>query len=295
MSYPLVSVIIPTYNRPDYLKLSIESVLRQTFKDFEIIVIDDGTPSIENEILCNKFGGIKYLKITNSGGPAKPRNEGIRLAKGKYIAFLDDDDLWHPDKLKIQIDVIENNMDYGLVHSCCEVIDEKGIKKKQVIGRPGHPGVKHGDVKLRMMGNWTLMTPTPLLRTSLIEQVGYFNENMPAAGEDREYWTRCSFYTKLYYVDTPLAYYREHLKSVSSISNEYINLPLFLKQALDKEWIKDNVEKKDYNLLLNNILFMQAKMIRKDFMKTVLNLFTLDVFWFLNFRIFKIIITKYLK
>lgn len=294
MSSPLVSIIISTYNRADYLKLTIDSVKCQTLNDFEIIVVDDGTPTDDNKLLCDQLGGIIYIKIENSGGPAQPRNKGIGLAKGKYIAFLDDDDLWHPDKLKIQTDILESNEEYGLVHSCCEVIDGQGIKKQRVIGRPGRPGVKHGDVKLRMMGNWTLMTPTPLLRKSLVEKVGFFNENMPPAGEDREYWTRCSFYTKFYYVDVPLAYYREHSNSASSDISKYLNLPLYLKLVLDNESFKRNVTRKDYGILLNYLLIMQAKMIKIHFKMTFLNLFKLDNYWFLNFRVFKTVVVKYL-
>ncbi|WP_179376468.1 glycosyltransferase family 2 protein [Winogradskyella wichelsiae] len=295
MSYPLVSVIIPTFNRTDYLKLTLESVMNQTFTNFEIIVVDDGSNSTENERLCSQFGKIKYIKIINSGGPAKPRNQGLFLAKGEFIAFVDDDDLWHPEKLKVQVDILENNSNYGLVHSYCEVIDEYGVKINEVIGRPGNSRVKHGNVKLRMMGNWTLMTPTPMLRKSLVKQVGLFNETMPAAGEDREYWTRCSFYTNFYYVDKPLAYYRKHSNNISLDNVKYLNLPIFLKSALDKVCLKVNISKGDYHILLNNIIYMQSKMIKKDIIKTIKNLFKLNKFWFFNLRTNKIIIKSFIK
>ena len=160
MQNPLVSIIIPTYKRTDYLKLTIRSILDQTFQDFEIIVVDDGTPTDENRLLCEQFQKIVYIKIENSKGPAKPRNVGIKQAKGKYIAFVDDDDIWLPEKLQKQVNVLDNNPDFGLVHSCCQVINGQGIVKNEIVGRPGNPQVKHGDVSMRMIGNWTVMMPT---------------------------------------------------------------------------------------------------------------------------------------
>lgn len=74
MQNPLVSIVIPTYNRTSFLKLTLESVIRQTFQDFEIIIVDDGTPNDDNQILCKPIEKVKFIKITNSGGLAKPRN-----------------------------------------------------------------------------------------------------------------------------------------------------------------------------------------------------------------------------
>ncbi len=99
MQKPLVSVIIPTYKRTAYLKLTLDSIQNQTFQDFEVIVVDDGTPTEENRLLCEQYEKVQYIKIENSGGPAKPRNFGIQKAKGKYLAFVDDDDIWLPNIL----------------------------------------------------------------------------------------------------------------------------------------------------------------------------------------------------
>lgn len=279
-SQPIVSVIIPTYKRTDYLKLTLQSVLNQTFKDFEIIVVDDGTPNDENLFLCQTFEKIKYIKIENSGGPAKPRNVGIREAKGKYIAFVDDDDLWMPNKLEKQVAVLENNPDFGLVHCCCQVIDENDIEKKEIIGRPGSLDVKHGDVSMRMIGNWTLMMPTPLIRKVFMDEVGFFNEKIPAALEDVEFWTRCSFVGKFFYLDEPLVQYRVHTNNISKDNSNYFHLPLFMKDILENQLSVKRINKKEYNLLLTNLSKMQIKMIDKGFFKTFKNLFALDFFWF---------------
>nr|WP_315199033.1 glycosyltransferase family A protein [uncultured Flavobacterium sp.] len=290
MSNPLVSVIVPTYKRTNYLKLTLESILNQTFKDFEIIVVDDGTPNDENLFLCQTFDKVKYIKIENSGGPAKPRNIGIREAKGKYIAFVDDDDLWLSTKLEKQVTILENNPDFGLVHGCCEIIDENGILQNTIVGRPGTPEVKHGDVAMRMIGNWTVMMPTPLVRIEIIKNVGFFNEIIPPALEDIEYWTRCSFAGKFFYLDEPLVKYRVHTNNISKDNPNYLNLPLFMKSVLQNQLSVKRINKKEYRLLLANLSKMQIKMIDKGFFKMFKNLFKLDFFWFFKVSNYKLMV-----
>jgi glycosyltransferase involved in cell wall biosynthesis len=279
MLYPLVSVIIPTYKRTDFLKLTLESIFKQTYQNIEIIVIDDGTPNTNNEVLCEKLDKVKYIKIENSGGPAKPRNIGIREAKGKYIAFVDDDDLWLPAKLEQQVANLENYTDFGLVHSCCEVIDEHGFKKNEIIGRPGALNVKHGDVSMRMMGNWTVMMPTPLIRKEVVDAVGFFNEKMPAAGEDTEYWTRCSFATQFYYLDEPLAQYRIHSSNISGDELKYLELPFYLKNVIEEQLSIHRISTSQYKFLLNNLCVMQIRTVKTNVFKTFKNLYFLDIFW----------------
>lgn len=289
MSYPLVSIIIPTYDRTEFLKLTIESIINQTYKNIEIIVVDDGTPHDRNLLLCQTFEKVKYIKIENSGGPAKPRNTGINLAKGKYIAFIDDDDLWLPNKIETQVNILEQNPEFGLIHGCCQVINENGILQSQIAGRPGSIDVKHGNVSMKMMGNWTLMTPSVLLNKSIVDKVGLFNEKMPSAGEDAEYWIRCSFFTKFYYVDEPLVQYRVHNNNISTEAKGYADLSLFLKKVLTKfnsEKIIDNIQ---YKILLNNLCAMQIKMIKKFSYKSVRNLFELNPFWMFKRRNLKLL------
>jgi glycosyltransferase involved in cell wall biosynthesis len=286
----IVSVIIPTYNRTDFLKLTLQSVLNQTYQNFEIIVVDDGTPNNDNFFLCQTFEKVRYIKIENSGGPAKPRNVGIHEAKGKYIAFVDDDDMWMPNKLEKQVAVLEDNPDFGIVHCCCQVIDESGIEKKEVIGRPGSLDVKHGDVSMRMMGNWTLMMPTPLIRRNVIDKVGLFNEKIPSSLEDVEFWTRCSFVTQFYYMDDPLAKYRVHSTNISSDTSKYLELPLYLKRVIAKQLSIDRISKKQYKSLLNSLCVMQIRTVYTNVFKTFKNLYLLDIFWVFKISNCKILI-----
>ncbi|MEP2934952.1 MAG: glycosyltransferase family A protein [Gilvibacter sp.] len=284
MKAPLVSVVIPTYQRPDYLVLTLESVANQTYQKIEIIVIDDGSEGDMNKTICDSFDAVIYKKIENSGGPARPRNEGIKMAQGTYIAFVDDDDIWHPSKIEKQLAVLQEQRQFGLVHGPCEVIDQDGNLQDQIIGRPGSPEVKHGDVKLRMMGNWTLMMPTPLLCKEVLDKVGYFNETIPAALEDVEFWVRCSFYTAFFYLDEPLVQYRKHASNISANRSKYVRLPLYLNSVRKTQLENNTIDKKEANHLLRNLSSMQLKMVKFKTLTSLKNMFSLDAFWFFKVR-----------
>ena len=118
----MISVIIPTYNREKFLPATIDSVLRQTYSDYEIIVVDDGSTDGTQEVIEKLYGGkLKYI-YKNNGGPASARNVGLKNASGNYIAFLDSDDLWFPEKLETQIRFMEKN------HSQITLVYHKNLK-----------------------------------------------------------------------------------------------------------------------------------------------------------------------
>ncbi len=143
---------------------------------------------------------------------------------------------------------------------------------------------------MRMMGNWTLMMPTPVVRKKVLDQVGFFNEQMPSAGEDVEYWTRCSFVTKFYYLDDSLALYRKHSNNISANKEEYLQLPLYLKKVLHKELYFARITKHDFFFLLNSLCQMQIKMIKMNLFKTICKLFLLDFYWLFKKNNFKMLI-----
>ena len=128
--YPLISVVIPNYKRVDSLKKAVDSVLEQTFQDFEIIIVDDCSPNIdeiENSIENIRDSRIRLIKQSNNRGGGATRNKGIFEAKGEYIAFLDSDDTWSPDKLAKQYSaIIECNEDNGLVYCKSIIKRDKG-------------------------------------------------------------------------------------------------------------------------------------------------------------------------
>jgi len=133
---PKVSVIIPAYNCGNLIERTILSVCNQTFKDWELIIVDDGSTDKTKEVVLSfqkKDSRIKYFFQNNSGAPAKPKNVGILNATGKYIAFLDHDDEWVPKKLEKQIGVFEKteNQNLGLVVSGAMIVSEIDNSKKE--------------------------------------------------------------------------------------------------------------------------------------------------------------------
>ncbi len=295
MEEPLVSVIIPTYNRPDFLKLTLLGIMAQTYSNYEILVIDDGSPTNEAEQVCRSFEKVQYYKIENSGGPAKPRNIGIQKAKGKYLAFTDDDDLWLPEKLEKQVRVLENNPDFGLVHGCCEVIDKKGELKNRIIGRLRNPEEKHGDVSQKMLGRWTVMMPTSFIRKTVVDKVGFFNETMPSAGEDMEFWARCSFETKFYYQEESLVYYRVHGNNISDNKKGYQELPLHLKKVLNGVFGRKKITLSVYKLLNQRLGILFLSRLKQNPVWILQNMKVFDSFWFIKWNYVKHLIANILK
>jgi len=292
MKPPLVSIIVPTYQRPHFLVETLKSIIDQSYSNIEIIVVDDGTIGDCNKDICNKFLNVQYFKIENTGGPCKPRNVGISKSRGKYIAFVDDDDIWLPNKIEMQVKVLEENLDFGLAHSYCKVIDENGIETGEIIGRPRSKTDKHGNVLIRMIGNWTLMMPTPLLRKTVVDEVGFFNEKIPQTFADVEYWSRCAFYTKFYYIDKSLVNYRAHNNNMSLNRSKYIDMSIYLIKIVKDKYKIKAINKGIYKGLVLNLCLMQGKMIKVNGFKTLYNLFILNSFWFVNFRIHKTMIKK---
>ena len=125
MAKPLVSVIIPAYNSADFIDEALKSVFDQTYKDLEIIVVDDGSTDDTRAVL-EKYGDRVNYHYQDNNGPASARNRGIKLARGKYIAFLDADDLWLPTKLEKQVALFKNRENLGFVTTGVCSFDENG-------------------------------------------------------------------------------------------------------------------------------------------------------------------------
>ena len=121
----LVSVVIPTYNRATELPSAIESVLGQTYPSVEVIIVDDGSTDGTEALIQTRFPRVRYLRQSNRG-PAAARNAGIKAASGPYIAFLDSDDRWMPQKLERQIGLLRERPEVGLVFSTVRFVSRRG-------------------------------------------------------------------------------------------------------------------------------------------------------------------------
>jgi len=190
MNYPKVSVIIPTYNRADLLSRAIESVLNQTFKCFELIIVDDASTDNTKEVveeIQKRDQRIRYIRLDkNSGAPAHPRNVGIQNAKGEYIAFLDHDDEWLPEKLKKQIELFENSKKKNLGFVGCNalIVDEQDGKKYEY----RLPRVENVFRRL-LESNFVWSASSVIVKKSVINDIGLFDERLKNA-DDWDMWIR---------------------------------------------------------------------------------------------------------
>jgi glycosyltransferase involved in cell wall biosynthesis len=211
----LVSVIITTYNRDEFLEDAINSVVNQTYKNIEILVIDDGSSRKYAEAICNKFENCKYFYKVN-GGISSARNFGTQNATGDFIAFLDDDDLFMPEKIEKQIAILTNNLDVDCVHSSAAIIDENGIVTGETIGAAvNKANSRSGYVFWNALGNWCIKSPTPLFRKKVFDKL-QFDEQL-VVGEDLDFYQRMFYFYKIYYINEPLSYYRD-CNSISRLS-----------------------------------------------------------------------------
>lgn len=211
-STPLVSVIIPTYNRCSFVQEAIDSVLAQDFKDFELIVVDDGSTDGTKDVLEKRYGEKITCIWQENQGESVARNHGISLAKGKYIAFLDSDDFWIPEKLSRQVSVLQNNLDVGAVFCQAWHVDRGGRRlDKPPLGSKST--LTDFDLNTLLMRNKIPAgASTCLIRNSLFDKVGYFSEDI-LYGEDWDLWIRISAFSSMILLPEPLVSYRRHIKS----------------------------------------------------------------------------------
>jgi glycosyltransferase involved in cell wall biosynthesis len=204
---PDVTVVIPTYNRALDLERCLRSIKLQTFKNFEVIVCDDGSTDNTADIVeKNKsYLNLQYFWFENFGGPARGRNVGIEKSKGKYIAFLDSDDWWTSDKLEKSIKYLDNGAD--LVYHDLWLYGINGIP---FFFRKARTRVLKSPIKkdLLLNGN-ALNNSSVIVRKSIIEKVGLLSEDINLiAGEDFDFWIRISEVTeKFIRIPTCLGYY----------------------------------------------------------------------------------------
>lgn len=201
---PAVSVIVPTCNRPHLLPRSLGSVLAQSFDDFEVLVIDDG-PSDETAAAVAAFHDprLRYLRQPRNGGVSRARNRGLMEARGAFIAFLDDDDAWLPDKLARQVALFRSlPPEVGLVHAGIEVVHASGTTTVL-------PAEAHGDIHRPMLvRNVIPGCGTVMIRREVVAAVGLFDETFPAI-EDYDYWLRITRRYKADCIADPLLRYHD--------------------------------------------------------------------------------------
>lgn len=209
---PKVSVVIPAYNCERFISDAIESILRQSYKDYEIVIVDDGSTDKTAEIIKQYNNEkIKYIYQTN-GGPAKARNTGIFNSKGEYIAFLDQDDAWLTNKLKLQVEVLENNNRVGLVYTDIYIVRDDVFNNSTLKFRRSfqiRPPQRGKVLKDLFLENF-IPTSSVMVHRECFEKIGMFDLSLPPI-EDYDRWLRISAQYDIDYIDKPLVKYRDHV------------------------------------------------------------------------------------
>ncbi len=216
---PLISVVIPTFNSGNFIRETIEPVLNQTYKNFEIIVVDDestdNTVSILEE-LSGKDERITYYQIPHSGRPSVPRNYGVEKSNGEYIAFLDSDDIWIKDKLEKQISEFKKHPDYIFVYSMSVTFGDVNIFSPHYEVLPLLYKVCKTKHDLISKGN-SITCSTVLIKKEYFQKVGGFDEDINLkAVEDYDLWIRLSELGSFGFVPRIQTYYRVHGKQSSA-------------------------------------------------------------------------------
>lgn len=227
---PLVSVIIPTYNRAAYIAEAIRSVLAQTYHSVEIIVADDGSTDNTAEVVAGLGDAVTYVSLPHRGQPAATRNGGLRVARGEFIAFLDSDDLFFPDKLATQLAGFEAHPEAGLVYSNAYFFRDEP-SQPTVHALDGLPSPS-GDVFADLLRGNFLAPQAVLMRRACLQAVGVFDENPDFfAVEDYDLFLRVAAMFPVIYVPGDVAAMRRHNQS---ISRDAVNLRLRFVLVLEK-------------------------------------------------------------
>jgi len=208
---PKVSIIIPVYNGEKYIAEAIESALGQTYRNFEIIVVNDGSNDNSYEKIKPFLPSVKYIFQENQG-VAAARNTGIKNSSGELVAFLDQDDLWLPEKLEVQVNYLLQNPDVGLVHSNMSYINEEDKPVEPYFGR-WQTDVSGWCFRDLFIDN-RIAILTVLLRRECLDQLGFFNEKY-ASVDDYDLMLRISRKYPIGHIDRELALYRIHGKNTS--------------------------------------------------------------------------------
>lgn len=215
-----VSVIIPLYNREQYIQQTVESVLNQTVEDIKLYVIDDGSTD-KSKHIAELIDDERLVIMAHPGGENKGQsaaiNLGLKAAKGEYIAILDSDDYWNNNKIEIQTEFLDKHRDIGLVYCNGIGVDENNNFLYNIYEKGHIERNIPGDVLLNC---YFLLPNNSLFRSSLLKKVGGFDESYRSA-QDHDMAIRITETTSIAYIDMPVFSYRRHQHSISH-KNAYL-------------------------------------------------------------------------
>lgn len=236
---PLVSVVIPTYNRARLLRRALDSVFAQSYPHYEVLVVDDASTDDTAEMIAGyEDPRLRYLVQPENGGVGAARNRGMRESSGSLIAFLDSDDEWMPEKLARQVALFEASPpSVGLVYSGVEMVDSKGWWH---VARPNHRGLLH---QRMLLSNFIVGGSCAMIRRRVVDTVGEIDEQLPAI-EDYDFWLRISRFFRIDFVPEPLTRYHDDVsgehaaerRSRSFIANFHARQMFYERNRHEMAW-----------------------------------------------------------
>ena len=290
---PVVSVIIPTYNTAKYIGQTINSVLGQNYKDHEVIVVDDGSTDNTKEVLEPYMEQIRYIRQKNSGR-AGARNTGIKAARGKYIAFLDSDDLWTPGKLAKQVDIMDSNKDIDFLFGDKQRFSDDGTIIFSMFTEKGYDENFFGDplyvrdAYKKLLQEPYIPTGTVIMKKECFDRSGLFDETIYA--EDWEFWLRIALFNNLAHSNklwelerdregsgskNLKAVYLSNIETLEKHEREFKDILLELDIDLNSK-LRDSYRNTGYFLLLGHDILPA----RKCFKKSLLREFNIKTFFY---------------
>ncbi len=220
-----VSVIIPTYNRKSLLPRALDSVLAQSLQPLEILVIDDGSSDNTHLLLAHKFPSVTWISQTNRG-VSHARNIGVRKAHGQWIAFLDSDDYWDPNKLARQNDFLSKNPNFRFCHT-----EERWIRHNKEVSIPAYLDKSNQDIWEKSLHRCIICPSSVVMYKNIFNEVGYFDENMPVC-EDYDLWLRILIQYDVGLLDQKLV--TKYGGHSDQLSTTYWGMNRFRVQSLQK-------------------------------------------------------------
>ncbi len=219
-----VSVIMPAYNHERYVESALKSIAGQTHQNMELIVINDGSTDGTAEVItefirCHPSLDVKYLDQKNQG-VCKTLNKGLAMATGDYIAFLSSDDFWRPERVAVQLEFMENNLNIGMVFSDAWLFRDSTGKRyrwsdyKSALPEMFKNGIQNCDMYAQLLIRPLVPALTVLVRRRVLDEVGEFDGEL--AYEDYDLWLRIAMAYPIAYLHLPLADYRLHADNVSN-------------------------------------------------------------------------------
>lgn len=280
----MVSVIMPVYNNETYVGKAIESVLNQTIKDLELIIVNDGSiDNTENIIKSYNDYRIRYYYQNNSG-PGAARNYGMSLAKGEFIAFIDSDDMYKENKLQEQMNFLINNEKYSLVYCEAEIIDSDGNYISNIKSDSNY--TEKEDMHAFMLFRQVIpVLPAIMIRHECYD-LGFRYDGSLFRGDDYDFVLKLSEKFNFYYIPLNLYKYRRHDKNITNLQSKMEEGELkVLSQYTDEDFIrkvnKSNFSELEKNLLLAKIFIKVSKYDKAlEILNDIKHKFNSSLVWF---------------